>query len=165
MDRRKLVQILGASAMAASAQTALRFFNPAEAATLDRLAEIIIPADGPSPGAHEAGAIRYIDLVVRYSDTAQQQFWRRGLTAVESEARTRFDRGFTSLSAAQQDQVVAAMAENEGRRQDEMGRFFAVLKRLVVEAYHYSAVHWKRNVGREMNLSLTEFPGCTHEHS
>src|SRR4051794_36929949 len=126
MERRELFKILAATAAVsqASAQhqhgAALdlssykpRFFSNAEYGTLDRLCEIIIPADEQSPGAHQAQVRFFIDVIVQYSDPQNQQRWRAGLKAVEDAAQASFGKPFIEGSADQQDAIVARMAKNE----------------------------------------------------
>jgi len=165
MERRELFLILGASAVAQGQSYTPKFLTTGEAAALDHFTEILIPADGNSPGARAAQVIRYIDLMLMYGEEVMQRSWRSGIAAVEAESRSRYQRGFAALSRAQQEQIVAAMARNEGQRNDPLGSFFVASKRLTVEAYHYSAIHWQKNMGRGLNVALPEFKGCTHpEH-
>lgn len=167
MERRNLFRILGATGLSEVAKAvpappyAPKFFTPVEAAAVERLADIILPADAESPGAQEAGVLRYIDLIVQYGDAAQKQAWRSGLQAVSAEATRRFRQPFEKLTRAQQEQIVAGMAENEGKRTDPVGEFFVPLKRLTVEAYHYSAAFWKKRFQRDMNVALAKFDGCS----
>ncbi len=156
MERRELFPILGMAAFQPNAPFIPKFLTPAEAQSTTRLGDIILP------GAEQAGAVRYIDLVLKYGEPAAQQSFRRGLAAVEADAKKRFSKPFASLTREQQDQLAAAMAANEGARTDELGRFFTLIKRLVIEAYHYSAHHWKQDLGRDLNVALSEFPACTH---
>lgn len=158
MERRELFPILGMAAFQPNAPFLPKFLTPAEAQAVVRLSDIILP------GAEQAGAVRYIDLVLQYGEPAQQQAFRRGLAAVDGDAKKRFAKGFASLTREQQDQMVAAMAANEGARKDEPGLFFTLAKRLVIEAYHYSAYHWKQDIGRDLNVALSEFPACTHKN-
>lgn len=158
MERREVFPILGMAAFQPNAPFLPKFFTPAEAHVTVRLGEIILP------GAEQAGTVRYIDLVLQYGEAAQQQAFRRGLAAVEADAKKRFAKPFASLSRAQQDEIVAAMAVNEGARTDELGRFFTLLKRLTIEAYHYSAYHWRQDIGRDVNVALSEFPACNHKN-
>src|SRR6267143_7194559 len=104
MERRELFRIIAATAAAtqASAQHQHssaspdlasykpRFFSAAEYETLDRLCEIIIPADEQSPGAQQAQVRFFIDVMVRHSDPQNQQRWRAGLKAVEAAAQASF---------------------------------------------------------------------------
>ncbi len=158
MERRDLFPILGMAAFQPQAPFLPKFFTPAEAQAIVRLGDIILP------GAEQAGAVRYIDLVLKYGDAPSQQALRRGIAAVETDAKKRFAKTFAALTREQQDQLVAAMAANEGSRTDELGRFFTQFKRLVIEAYHYSAHHWRKDIGREVNVALTEFPACNHKN-
>ena len=178
MERRELFRILAATAAAsqASAQhqhgAALdlssykpRFFSKAEYDSLDRLCEIIIPADGPSPGASQAQVRFFIDVMVHYGDPQIQQRWRAGLKAVESAAQAAFGKPFVEGSPAQQDEIVARMARNEGAPKTELERFFAPLKRMTIDGYHLSDQGSHQGLGYKGDVSLTEFPGCTHpEH-
>lgn len=157
MERRELFTILGAAALEAQVPFTPKFFTPAEAQTVSRLSEIIMP------GAEQAGAIRYIDLVLKYGEAPAQRSFQQGVAAVEADAHKRFSKAFAALSRDQQDQIVAAMAANEGARTDALGRFFVTLKRTVIEAYHYSAHHWKKDIGRDLNVALSEFPACNHK--
>src|SRR5689334_6263091 len=98
MERRELFKIItmGALAGPAAAQTAHKheatlpvrkhapFFTAAEQAVLDRLADIIIPTDEQSPGAHDAGVVQYLDILAALSGSKRQQQWRQGVGAVES---------------------------------------------------------------------------------
>lgn len=158
MERRNLFPILGMAAFQPQTPFLPKFLTPAEAQAVTRLSEIILP------GCEAAGAIRYIDLVLHYGEPAAQQTFRRGLAAVETDAKKRFSKTFASLSRVQQEQLVAAMAENEGARRDDPGRFFVQLKRMAIEAYHYSAYHWKQDLGRDVNVALAEFPACQHKN-
>src|SRR3989442_416998 len=114
MERRDLFKILAASAAASQASAQhqhgaaapdltsykTRFFSAAEYETLDRLCEIIIPADEHSPGARQAQVRYFIDVMVRYADPQNQKRWRAGLKAVEDAARSDFGKPFIECSPA-----------------------------------------------------------------
>src|SRR3989442_12248508 len=113
MERRDLFKILAASAAASQASAQhqhggaapdlssykRRFFSTAEYETLDRLCEIIMPADEQSPGAHQAQVRFFIDVMVQHSDPQNQQRWRAGLKAVEDAAQASFGKPFIEGSA------------------------------------------------------------------
>lgn len=150
MERRDLFPILGAAAFQKQAPFTPKFFTPDEALKVTKLAEIILP------GSQEAGVIRYIDLVLKYAPVDQQNQWRRGISSM--------DLNFSKLTREQQDRIVAEMARDEGKRSDTPGVFFTAVKRLTVEAYHFSEAHWKE-MGRGISTAASEFAGCTHpEH-
>jgi gluconate 2-dehydrogenase subunit 3-like protein len=179
MERRELFRILAATAAgsqasaqhqhaAVSADLASykpRFFSSAEYETLDRLCEIIIPADEQSPGAHQAQVRFYIDTALHYGDPQNQQRWRAGMKAVEDAALASYRKPFVECSAKQQDAIVAKMAKNEGAPATELERFFGPLKRMTIDGYHLSDVGARQGLGYKGDTHLAEFPGCTHpEH-
>jgi len=181
MERRELFRIIAAGAVVGSQASAQhqheagaaidyagyrpRFFTATEYETLDRLCEIIIPADDHSPGARQAQTRYFIDTVLHHSDSQSQQRWRAGLKAVEDAARADFEKSFVECGAKQQDAIVARMARNGGAPENELERFFGPLKRLTVEGYALSEVGARQGLGYNGDISLAEFPGCTHpEH-
>jgi len=180
LDRRELFRILGAGLAAhpvsaqhhdpesapildiASYQP--RFFSPAQYQTLDRMCEIIIPADDMGPGAHQCGVPFYIDTVLHYS-SGEQQPWLQGLQAVERAAAARFGRSFLECAAAEREELIAAMSANEGKPATDLEKFFGRLKALTVEAYCFSEAARRDYFGYRGDAMLAEFPGCTHpEH-
>lgn len=143
----------------------LQFFSPAQNDLLDRLSEMIIPADEHSPGAHEAKVSLFIDLMVASSAKDAQQEWLSGLGAVDAEARRRFGQEFLQCSGPQQDQILAAMAANEGKPATELERFFARLKSMTIDGYYTSPTGIHKDLQYKGNTALAEFPGCRHpEH-
>jgi len=180
LDRRELFRVLGAglAARQASAQhhqpgsaspldTASyqpRFFSPRQYQTVDRLCELIIPADDMGPGAHQAGVPFYIDTVLHYT-AADQPSWLQGLADVERAAAARFGRIFLECTATEQDQLIAIMATNEGTPETDLEKFFVRLKALTIEAYCFSEPARRDYFGYRGDTILAEFPGCTHpEH-
>jgi hypothetical protein len=141
----------------------LQFFTPGQDALLDRLSEMIIPADNRSPGAHEARVSRFIDNIVGNSAKEIQEQWTAGLELVEDEARRRFDKAFLQCHPAQQDQILAAMAAAEPEPKTPVERFFARLKLMTVDGYYTSTIGIHRELQYKGNAVLTEFPGCGHE--
>ncbi len=182
MERRELFKIIGIGAIAspAAAQThehapsegdagkpAAPFFDAAQRATLDRLSDIIIPSDEQSPGAHAAGVVRYLDLLAVHAPAERQQLWRRGIEAVESAARSRYSHSFTECTPAQQEAIVALMAEHEGSPRNELERFFMLLKQAVMDGYRFSEIGVKQYMGWTGNQFETKswLGACTHpEH-
>jgi hypothetical protein len=180
LDRRELFRVLGAG-MAARHVSAQhhqpgsapppdiasyqpRFFSRAQYQTVDRLCELIIPADDMGPGAHQAGVPFYIDTVLHYT-AADQPSWLQGLAGVERAAAARFGRAFLECSATEQDQLIATMAANEGKPETGLEKFFGSLKALTIEAYCFSEPARREYFRYHGDTMLAEFPGCTHpEH-
>jgi hypothetical protein len=143
----------------------LQFFTPAQDALLDRLTEMIIPADNHSPGAREARVSRFIDRIVGNSTKDIQEQWTAGLELVDDEARRRFAKPFLQCLAPQQDQILAVMAASEAEPKMPLDRFFARLKLMTVDGYYTSAIGIHRELQYKGNAVLTEFPRCSHpEH-
>src|SRR5437870_4735494 len=100
IDRSTALALLGAGVLQANLASAqrhahalkadakaykLQFFTSRENELLDRVAEMILPADDHSPGAHEAKVSLYIDLVIANSADAAKLQWKQRLGAFESE--------------------------------------------------------------------------------
>ena len=143
----------------------LQFFSPAQNELLDRLTEMIIPADDHSPGAHQAQVSYFIDSLAARADRNVKQRWTAGLAAVEAEAGKRFQRRFLECSTEQQDQVMAVMAANEGQPANDLECFFGRLKSATIDGYYTSAVGIHKELQYKGNTAMAEFAGCTHpEH-
>ncbi|MFN3388281.1 MAG: gluconate 2-dehydrogenase subunit 3 family protein [Allosphingosinicella sp.] len=96
---------------------ALRSLSAAEAATLERLGEVLLP------GAGEAGIVHFVDhhlsippagslLTVRYLDVPPPyaDFYRAGLAALDAHATKLRGRGFAALPPGEAHELVAAIA-------------------------------------------------------
>ena len=76
----------------------LQFFSESENAVMDRVAEMILPADSHSGGAHDARVSYFIDLIIANSPTAAQTEWRERLAAFQSAAVRQFGGEFAGLN-------------------------------------------------------------------
>jgi hypothetical protein len=133
----------------------LQFFTEAENALLDQLTEMIIPADGHSPGAHAARVSLFADLMVATGDEPAKSRWRNGLARIQEEAKK------SSLS----DALAQAARLSETTPSSAMGRFFVALKQMTVNGYYTSEIGIHQEMGYIGNTYLSEFPGCDHpEH-
>jgi hypothetical protein len=108
IERRELFKILGAATVIARCEAVAqhlhgasaapssfanykpRFFNEQQYRVIDALAEIIIPADDQSPGAHAAGVQFYIDTLLLFSGAETKGRWKSGLTSINEAARVQF---------------------------------------------------------------------------
>ena len=132
----------------------LQFFSEDESRLLDRLMEMIIPADSHSPGAHAARTNLFADLMVATSDDAIKKQWQDGLRLIREEA------GRSSLTEA-----LRKAATNEENPQTDLQRFFALLKQMTVDGYYTSAMAIHQDLEYTGNSYLPAFPECTHpEH-
>jgi len=167
MERRELFKIIAAGAVATPAISQKRtVFTPAQDAVLDRIADIIIPTDEQSPGAHEAGVAKYLDLAA--SLNAQRlQAWTHGVEVVEARSKALFSKPFIECTRAQQEQLVEEMARNEGQPLNDLERFFTSFKPAVVDGYRNSEIGVKQFMRWEGNhFEVTAWKGaCNHpEH-
>jgi Gluconate 2-dehydrogenase subunit 3 len=129
----------------------LKFFDQQENALVDGLMEMIIPADGHSPGAHAAKVSLFADWMIATGDDATKAIWRDGLRAMREEVSR------SSLSAA-----LAKAAANEEHPSDVLERFFVELKRMTVNGYYTSAIGIHQDLQYVGNTYLAAFPGCTN---
>src|ERR1700733_10214844 len=144
------------SAQAAPAPTAytLQFFSEDESRLLDQLMEMIIPADGHSPGAHEAGTNLFADLMVATSNDAVKKQWGDGIRLIREQATG------TPLS-----EVLHNAAANEENPKTDLERFFVLLKQMTVNGYYTSATGIHKEMEYVGNTYVAAFPECTHpEH-
>jgi gluconate 2-dehydrogenase gamma chain len=87
------------------------FFNDEQAATVAAFAERLMPGAPGKPGATEANVINYIDLALAGAYSDLQDFYRRGLAALEDHCCRLHAKPFAQLNDAQKDEVVTAMVD------------------------------------------------------
>ena len=132
----------------------LQFFSEEESRILDQLMEMIIPADDHSPGAHEARANLFADLMVATSDDSVKKQWRDGIGLIREAAMG------SSLAEA-----LRRAAVNEENPTTDLERFFVMLKQMTVNGYYTSATGIHQEMEYVGNAYLGAFPSCTHpEH-
>jgi gluconate 2-dehydrogenase gamma chain len=85
------------------------FLNDDHAATVTAFAERLMPGASGKPGATDAGVLNYIDLALAGAYSDLQDFYRRGLAALDGHCRTTYNKPFAQLTAAQQDEVITAL--------------------------------------------------------
>ena len=85
------------------------FLNDEDLATVAAFAERLMPAAPGKPGASDAGVLNYIDLALAGAYEHLQDFYRRGLAALDSYCRKTHNTPFARLDAAKQDEVIAAL--------------------------------------------------------
>ena len=89
------------------------FLNDDNAATIAAFAERLMPGAPGKPGARDAGVLNYIDLALAGAYSDQQDFYRRGLAALDAYCRKTFSQPFVNLSTAQQDEVITALEQGK----------------------------------------------------
>jgi gluconate 2-dehydrogenase gamma chain len=89
------------------------FLNSDDAATVAAFTERLMPGAPGKPGASDAGVLNYIDLALAGAYADLQDFYRRGLTALDAFCRKAHNQRFVALDAARQDAVVAALEQGK----------------------------------------------------
>ncbi len=120
---------------------AAKFFTVAEMATIKVLADIIIPADGKSGSASQAGVPAFIEFIVK-DMPAQQTPMRGGLKWIDREAQKRFGKVFTLITKAQQIQIVDDIAYPEKAKPmySQGVAFFNLMRNLTASGFYTSKI-------------------------
>lgn len=144
----------------------LQFFTPAENDLLDRVMEMIIPADGQSGGAHAAKVNLFADRMVStgsnvanvdlfadraISSDSQKSEWRDGVQLFKEEAAK------SSLA-----ETLARASAGEANPQTDLERFFVKLKQMTVVGYYSSEIGIHRDLEYQGNTYVYEFLECKH---
>src|SRR2546421_7313176 len=74
------------------------FFNSADAATIAAFTERLMPGAPGKPGARDAGVLNYIDLALAGAYADLQEFYRRGLAALDAHCSVTYTQSFTQLA-------------------------------------------------------------------
>ena len=166
MDRRTAVHLIGMGIAASRTVIAqehlhtiktkpqnytLQFFTPAEDRLIDHIAEMIIPADDHSPGAHAAGVSKYIDLVVANSPADVQANWKSGVAAMGD---------FLNLSPGEQKSTIDKLCAAELHPATPAEHFFTAMKKATSFGYYTSQVGLIQELEYKGNAVLGSFPGC-----
>jgi hypothetical protein len=144
----------------------LQFFTPAENDLLDRVMDLIIPADDHSGGAHAANVSLFADRIVStgsdvanvdlfvnqtVSSDSQKSEWRKGLQLFQEEAAK------SSIA-----EVLARASAGEAKPQTDLERFFVTLKQMTLAGYYSSEIGIHQDLEYQGNTFVYEFPECTH---
>jgi gluconate 2-dehydrogenase gamma chain len=132
-------------------------FTAHEFATLQKLSELIIPADDHSPGALEAGAAEFIDYIVSiYTDLAE--IFTGGIGWLDREMQRRYQADFLNAKPDEQIAMLELIAyrKNESPEVAPGIRFFAWVRNLVTDAYYTSPIGIK-DLGYMGNKAVSEF--------
>lgn len=140
----------------------LAFFTAEQDKLVDRLADLIIPADDVSQGAHAARVSYYIDLILANSSADAQTEFQTGMMAFEEFATRAKAKPFLALSTADQEAVLTAIAPKLPNASQPEEQFFATMKRLTLAGFYTSRVGLIDDLGYKGNQVLGSYPGCEH---
>jgi gluconate 2-dehydrogenase gamma chain len=89
------------------------FLNTDDALTVAAFAERLMPGAPGKPGARDADVLNYIDLALSGAYEHLQDFYRRGLAALDGYCHKAHNAAFAKLDAAKQDEVIAALEQGK----------------------------------------------------
>ena len=132
-------------------------FTAAEYRTIQRLADLIIPADDVSKGALEAGAPEFLDILASHNDELKA-IYTGGLAWLDRAMEERFNVAFVDARPEQQTQMldVIAFRRNDNPENGPGIVFFDWIRKMVVDAFYTSPVGVK-DLGYLGNKGMTTF--------
>ncbi|MDQ2844371.1 MAG: gluconate 2-dehydrogenase subunit 3 family protein [Acidobacteriota bacterium] len=139
-----------------------QFFNTEEYETIERLTDIIIPAD-ESPGATEAGVSEFIDFMAAHGDETLGGPLRSGLKWLDASAKRSAGKSFINLPVSQQIDLLKTVAyRNNVATPDAQGQvFFKLIRRYTVMGYYTSRIGLKELNYPGLKL-YSQSPACPH---
>jgi gluconate 2-dehydrogenase gamma chain len=139
-----------------------KFFSAHDYKTLQMLCQTIIPANGDSGGAIEAGAPEFIDLLTS-ENKDYQQVLGGGLFWLDNICSDRYGKVFLDCSTEQQKEILDLIAYRKNvLSAPALGpgvEFFSFLRNMTADGFFTSEIGIKY-LGYIGSAYLTEFPGC-----
>ncbi len=131
--------------------------NPHEYHTLEKLADLIVPADDKSPGAVASGACEFIDLLASQNPRLLE-IYTGGIAWLDQAMMRRYSTDFVSAKPNQQIALLDLIAyrKNESSELGPGILFFDWARRMVVDAYYTSPAGIKA-IGYMGNTSVSKF--------
>jgi len=87
--------------------TVRRYFDDQQFSALQRICDLIVPAQNSRPGALDVEVPEFLDFHVSVSFDDRQQAYRAGLDALNFQALLLFGKSFAELSDGQADRIIA----------------------------------------------------------
>ncbi len=139
------------------------FFTPHEYATVRMLAELVIPRDGRSGGAIDAGVPEFMDFILSENEGSRTAI-RGGLAWLDTEARERNGQEFIDLADAGRRAILDDIAWPKTAR-PEMSQgvaFFNRFRDLTASGFFSSELGVK-DLQYQGNQFVMEWQGCPPE--
>jgi gluconate 2-dehydrogenase gamma chain len=155
-------QMVNAEKAASPADYTPKFFPPQQYKTLQALCQAILPADGETGGAMEAGAPEFIDLITSENPDYQLAL-DGGLMWLDGRCSDRYGKAYLDCAPPQQREILDLIAysknavESPGLSQGV--EFFSFLRNLTADGFFTSEIGIKY-LGYIGNLHVKEFAGC-----
>jgi|SRR4051812_2264827 len=130
--------------------------NAHEFASLERLTDLIIPAEGSAPGARAAGAAAWIDALAA-ENTQLSTIYKDGLRWLDRTVAGQAA-DFVSAPESQQQALLDVLAFKKNQPPDVAAgaRFFEWARRMTVDAFYTSKIGIER-LGYAGNAVVREF--------
>jgi gluconate 2-dehydrogenase gamma chain len=142
------------------------FFTAAELKTVAVLADDIIPRDGRSGSATDAGVPAFIDFHLSVPETSDdlRVAMRGGLAWLNTESRTRFKKNYASLTTDQRHQILDDIAWPDKVKPGftQGATFFSRFRDFVGAGFFSSAMGWK-DLRYQGNVFNPNWQGCPPE--
>jgi hypothetical protein len=139
-----------------------KFFSAHDYKTLQALCQTIMPADADSPGAIEAGAPEFIDLLTSENKEYQVTLGG-GLMWLDGTCTDRYGKVYLECAPEQQKEMLDKVAYRKNAMSDaslnQGVAFFSFLRNMTADGFFTSQVGFKY-LGYIGNTFLKEFPGC-----
>ena len=145
-----------------------RFFTADESATVETLAELIIP-ETDTPGARATNVHQYIDWIVSRAedgddnDAALPAVMRDGLAWLDRRSAALYGRPFIEATSADQTALLERLASDPAVEAADGVDFFRETRRLTIHGYYRSEIGMREELGYDGKRYLTSFEGCTHD--
>jgi hypothetical protein len=138
------------------------FFSATEYALVERLTDLIIPADD-TPGAHDAGVSEFVDLMVSRDPELQRDF-QAGLRWLNTRSQKTWGHTFVMLNPDQQIALLESLAyRKKFRAGDEPGRkFLDLVREYTVMGFYTSEIGLKELDFPGLRF-YAESPACPHQ--
>jgi gluconate 2-dehydrogenase gamma chain len=132
-------------------------FNASEYATLQRLADLIVPADEQSKGALAAGAPEFIDFLSSQSRELAE-IYTGGFAWLDHEMNKRYSVSFVDATPDQQTAMLDLIAyrKNDSPALGPGIRFFNWVRNMTVDAFYTSKIGMD-DIGFMGNGAMSEF--------
>lgn len=138
------------------------FFSAPEYAMVERLTDLIIPADD-TPGARDAGVSEFVDLMASRDAELQREF-RSGLVWLNRRGHESWGRAFLMLNPDQQTTLLESLAyRKKFRPGDGPGqKFFNLVREYTVMGFYTSEIGLKELDFPGLRF-YAESPACPHQ--
>ncbi len=128
------------------------------------IAEAIIPRTN-TPGAIDASAHEFIDLILSVDNERNQGKFVEGIQWMDDRSRAVYGVGFVDASDEQRLEILTSISDDNKKVEKEVKdgwRFFKDIKRRTLDAYYTSREGLIEELGRPEGHTHKPYMGCRH---